>query len=1017
MPDGAGPAAVPGRVFITDAGNHCVRLFRWQSMQLTTFAGDPVPGNKDGVGRAAQFRNPTGITWDSKQNRLLVADTGNKAIRALDPTTAAVTTLTLVSIDGSPGSSSAVGGLAFDPDRGDQGMLYAAERDHHRILAIDLKTRTARTLAGSKTGERSYADGTGISARFDTPGALAYAGGNLFVADEENRVVRAIDVDTGNVRTVGSKTEPGPQDLPVTVADVLRRKAKEGVRVRVLLDSIQGLGAVQDADALNKLHDNILGFVQYHVQAIGDTGAPDPKDLPTSLASFHDKMIIVDSRAGFTGGIDFGSQKNNSMLHETFFEGGMFWHDQSALVEGPAALGLEEHFIWRWDLLRKELRGSDEAYEHEKSPSITTAACFTMLRRHYEDERLKLDASCSKPTAFQDIKEYRWEVVQKFRYLEAVLEKEKVQEVMRTREVPLLTATVPYSSAELARQLDPGEYNIRLTVKSSGGGEDTTEHKLEVLPARPDSIDLIDRTDSTIQDHEAESVRTWDPSPVFINLGEKEVTEILESYRRAILAARHYVYLEHQYIFYPEIGEYLEKAMQDNPRLQVIWVIPFFTEESQDPYQEKKIFQARQQFLSAVPQLLSLGSSLNLALSVGRSGGAHGQIKSQLAWHGFFRQHEMVKKLRAVDPNRFGVFSMRRLLSDQLSMIYPHSKMMLCDDRFFSIGSANANGRGFVKDSEHNISAISPKQARELRLRLWGELLGYMGVAGLNTTGELIITSGHHLRPGDKIRLQHPTFGEAEREVTSVNAATSGVQVSGDPLDVTWRRLLWTDPRIETLELNKVMPFWRNSCHTLEEYRKVQGLHAKTNASGELVIPGHLAKKDDELHLGGRLLELDEDGFAKAFDGLIFPPVGGQLKVADISGDVIKLDWPGTQRVANRDRDGIRPTWVLDIAKGASRDIPPFRVKVLDRNEQDSLIEFTLLPNQEHVAFDYAMSWLVRQPVAKQGLRTWEIDPPEGIEYGGPGSILRWVLWPFTDIDPDEHARLLKTLGSDLRIV
>jgi len=148
---------------------------------------------------------------------------------------------------------------------------------------------------------------------------------------------------------------------------------------------------------------------------------------------------------------------------------------------------------------------------------------------------------------------------------------------------------------------------------------------------------------------------------------------------------------------------------------------------------------------------------------------------------------------------------------------------------------------------------------------------------------------------------------------------------------------------------------------------------------------------------------------------LIFPPIGGQLKVADISGDVIKLSWPGRQRVANFDGDISRPTWVMDIAKGASRDVPPFKVKVLDRNDEVSLIEFRLLPNQENVAFDYAASWLMRQPTDRQGLRIWEIDPPEGIKYGGPGSILRWVLWPITDIDPDEHARL-QGLGSETRI-
>jgi phosphatidylserine/phosphatidylglycerophosphate/cardiolipin synthase-like enzyme len=1013
VPDAAaGPEAIPGRVFLTDTGNHCIRLFKWDSVQLSTFAGDPVPGDKDGTGRAAQFRSPTGITWDSKARRLFVADTGNGLLRSVHPDTAAVKTVSIATIDGKSVKPGPLTGLAFDVDHGTEGTLYASEPARHRILAIDLKTMAATTLAGSDNGEAGYVDDTETAARFNTPGSLCYAFDYLYIADEENRVVRRADVVSRAIDTFGSKDEPGPQDMPVTVGDVLRRKAKEGVQVRVLLDSIQNKGAFEDASALNKLHENVHAFVQFHVQAFGETEVPNPKDPATSLASFHDKMIVVDSRAGFTGGLDFGSQKNNSMLHESFFEGNMFWHDQAAFVEGPAAFGLEEHFMWRWNLLRKELRISDEEYERLKEPTITTNACFTMVRRHYEDERLQLDAGCSKPTAFQDLKEYKWEFVQKFRYDETVREGGGVKEIARTRDVPLLTETVTYPAVELPRRLDPGEYNIKLTVKSSGGGTDSVDHKLEVLAAPPGDLDIIDRTDKTIQDHQAESVRTWDPSPVFINVNESEVHQVLESYRRGILAARHYVYMEHQYIFYPEIGDYLEQAMKENPRLQVIWVIPFFTEETQDPYTEKKIYQARNQFISGLPQLLSLGPSLNFLLSVGRGGGAHGQIKSQLAWHGFFRQHEMVQKLRKVDPKRFGVFSMRRVFSG-MNIIYPHSKMILCDDRFFSIGSANANGRGFVKDSEHNISALAPPQAKKLRVRLWGELLGYVGVGGITPTGELFITAGHHLRVGDKVRLQHQSFGEEERAVTAIHDDKGTVELDGSSLAASLGRVMWTDTRIQTLLPRDAMPFWRDSSHKIGTYRRVQGVHAKSNAAGDLVVPGHLAVKDDVLNLGSRVIQLDDAGLPRAVGGLIIPPIGGPVKVADVTTDVIKIAWPARQRIPNV--SGGAQTWVMDLALGATKDIPPFKVTVKARDTEATLIEYRLLPNQTDIGFDYTESWLKRQPASTQLLRTWEIDPPEGVEYGGPGSWLRWPFWLFTDIDPDEHARL-QGLASDVRV-
>ena len=63
--------------------------------------------------------------------------------------------------------------------------------------------------------------------------------------------------------------------------------------------------------------------------------------------------------------------------------------------------------------------------------------------------------------------------------------------------------------------------------------------------------------------------------------------------------------------------------------------------------------------------------------------------------------------------------------------IYVHSKIMLIDDAFASIGSANANRRGFYSDGECNLFALRELVAgsddnwiRDLRVDLWAEHLG-----------------------------------------------------------------------------------------------------------------------------------------------------------------------------------------------------------------------------------------------------------------------------------------------------
>lgn len=70
------------------------------------------------------------------------------------------------------------------------------------------------------------------------------------------------------------------------------------------------------------------------------------------------------------------------------------------------------------------------------------------------------------------------------------------------------------------------------------------------------------------------------------------------------------------------------------------------------------------------------------------------------------------------------------VLAGSFPSIYVHSKMMLIDDAFASIGSANANRRGFYSDGECNIFALRESVTegenwiRDLRLELWAEHLG-----------------------------------------------------------------------------------------------------------------------------------------------------------------------------------------------------------------------------------------------------------------------------------------------------
>lgn len=56
--------------------------------------------------------------------------------------------------------------------------------------------------------------------------------------------------------------------------------------------------------------------------------------------------------------------------------------------------------------------------------------------------------------------------------------------------------------------------------------------------------------------------------------------------------------------------------------------------------------------------------------------------------------------------------------------IYIHSKLLLVDDSFFSLGSANLNQRSMAVDSELNLATNDARRAKELRQKIWGKLSG-----------------------------------------------------------------------------------------------------------------------------------------------------------------------------------------------------------------------------------------------------------------------------------------------------
>ena len=203
---------VAGIVFVADKGNHSIRRVT-QAGAVSSLAGSPAePGDADGFGTAARFRQPLGIAIH-KSGNVYVADRNNHTIRRVNPS-GVVTT-----IAGTPGESGSTDGAGGDAKFNTPWAVavdefenvYVADGLNYTIRKVSPEG-VVSTLAGSARQQGS-ADGAGSDARFDHPWGVAVDGsGFLYVADAWNNTIRKVSPN-GEVTTLaGSPGQAGSAD-------------------------------------------------------------------------------------------------------------------------------------------------------------------------------------------------------------------------------------------------------------------------------------------------------------------------------------------------------------------------------------------------------------------------------------------------------------------------------------------------------------------------------------------------------------------------------------------------------------------------------------------------------------------------------------------------------------------------------------------------------------------------------------------------------------------------------------
>ena len=168
-------------------------------------------------------------------------------------------------------------------------------------------------------------------------------------------------------------------DVGREILEILIEKAREDVEIRILVD---GAGSSDLGRIPQKLKEN--GIKLYRFMPVRF------KNLASTNYRNHRKLIIIDGRIGFIGGLNIDERYLNNGKHK------LYWRDTHLKIEGPAVNILQLVFSTDWRYVSKKLLPLAEPYftKHfntsEKNPITIIASGPISLRPHGMDSMVSL---------------------------------------------------------------------------------------------------------------------------------------------------------------------------------------------------------------------------------------------------------------------------------------------------------------------------------------------------------------------------------------------------------------------------------------------------------------------------------------------------------------------------------------------------------------------------------------------------------------------------------------------------
>lgn len=203
-----------GNLYLVELTGERVRRISRDGI-LSTVAGDGTKGNRGdgGLAERAQFNGMHNLAI-GPDDTIYVADTWNNCVRAIDPRTGKVVRVAGTGEkgfggDGGPAAAAKLGGVYCASLNSTGDKLYLADLDNRRIRAVNLQTGAITTVAGNGNKGVPRDGAIATEAPLVDPRAVAVdKSNNVYVLERSGHALRVVD-PAGKIRTVAGTGKPG----------------------------------------------------------------------------------------------------------------------------------------------------------------------------------------------------------------------------------------------------------------------------------------------------------------------------------------------------------------------------------------------------------------------------------------------------------------------------------------------------------------------------------------------------------------------------------------------------------------------------------------------------------------------------------------------------------------------------------------------------------------------------------------------------------------------------------------